>query len=217
MRDGTLEAAKELDITVLARSPLASGLGSGEITERNPTGGSTVGASPKWRPRALRQLAPLHDAIEQVCGMVQARRADNERSMAQRQNRDAGKVRACVEIKQTVSSAIEQTREGGNLASIAWIYAPSSRCGRRPKFHFHAGRQNPTGTSRAAVGPREGRRAPARGQKSEARPGHHRVPGLGARGKRGRGAGRRAAAERAKVRAAALSLNLLLVATVGDI
>ena len=92
MRDGTLEAAKELDITVLARSPLASGLGSGEITERNPTGGSTVGASPKWRPRALRQLAPLHDAIEQVCGMVQARRADDERSMAQRQNRDAGKV-----------------------------------------------------------------------------------------------------------------------------
>ena len=42
-------------------------------------------------PRALRQLAPFHDAIEQVCGMVQAR-ADDERSMAQRQNRDAGKV-----------------------------------------------------------------------------------------------------------------------------
>ena len=99
MRDGTLEAAKELDITVLARSPLCAGLGSGEITERNPTGGSTVGASPKWRPRALRQLAPLHDAIEQVCGMVQARRADDERSMAQRQNRDAGKVEKILPVQ----------------------------------------------------------------------------------------------------------------------
>ena len=99
LRDGTLEAAKELDITVLARSPLCAGLGSGEITERNPTGGSTVGASPKWRPRALRQLAPLHDAIEQVCGMVQARRADDERSMAQRQNRDAGKVEKILPVQ----------------------------------------------------------------------------------------------------------------------
>ena len=90
LRDGTLATAKELDITVLARSPLASGLGSGEVTERNPTGGA-AGAAPKWRPRALRQLAPLHDAIEQVCGMVQARRADDERNVAQKQGRDAGR------------------------------------------------------------------------------------------------------------------------------
>ena len=49
--------------------------------------------------------ADLHDAIEQVCGMVQARRADDERSMAQRQNRDAGKVEKSYRYKSPSSGS----------------------------------------------------------------------------------------------------------------
>ena len=79
-------------------------------------------------------------------------------SMAQRQNRDAGKVEKILPVQ----------------VALQWVRA-------------------------------KGAVPLARGQKSEARPGDHRVPGLGARGKRGRGARRRAAAERAQVRAAALS------------
>ena len=88
LRDGTLEVAKELDVTVLARSPLAAGLGSGAVTAQNPTGGAKFGVTPKWRFRALNELAPLHGAIDQVCMMVESRRADDERSAAARQGRE---------------------------------------------------------------------------------------------------------------------------------
>lgn len=78
--DGTLEAAKELDITVLARSPLSQGLGSGKYTIANPTGGGGFGATPKWRPRVLFRFAPLHNALAQVAGLVSKRRTDQARA-----------------------------------------------------------------------------------------------------------------------------------------
>ena len=85
--DGTLAAAKDLDLTVLARAPLHGGLGSGDVTAQNPTGGAKFGVTPKFRFRALTELAPLHDAINQVASMVEARRADDDRKAAQ----DAGR------------------------------------------------------------------------------------------------------------------------------
>lgn len=80
LNDGTLEAAKELDITVFARSPLAQGLGSGKYTISNPTGGSGFGATPKWRPRVLFKFQPLHEALQRVANMVTKRRTDQARA-----------------------------------------------------------------------------------------------------------------------------------------
>ena len=93
IRDGTLAAAKDLGLTVLARSPLYAGLSSGEITAQNPTGGARFGVTPKFRFRALNELAPLHGAIEQVASMVEARRADDERSAAASAGREPPKTR----------------------------------------------------------------------------------------------------------------------------
>mmetsp|Transcript_7257 Transcript_7257/g.22129 ORF Transcript_7257/g.22129 Transcript_7257/m.22129 type:complete len:400 (-) Transcript_7257:200-1399(-) len=75
--DGTLEAARELDITVLARSPLARGLGSGKYTIFNPSGGAGF---PKWRPRVLFRFQPIHDALVRVADLVSKRRTDKARS-----------------------------------------------------------------------------------------------------------------------------------------
>ncbi|KAJ1460999.1 NADP-dependent oxidoreductase domain-containing protein [Pelagophyceae sp. CCMP2097] len=66
LRDGTFEAARDLDVTILARSPLAAGLCSGKCTAADPTGGAGFGVQPKWRYRALNRLKPLHDALAAV-------------------------------------------------------------------------------------------------------------------------------------------------------
>lgn len=86
--DGTLEAAKDLDITVFARSPLAQGLGSGKYTAANPTGGAGFGATPKWRPRVLFRFQPLHEALAQVANRVAKRRTDQARG----ENPQAGRL-----------------------------------------------------------------------------------------------------------------------------
>lgn len=62
--DGTLDVAKELGITLLARSPLARGIASGKYTGANPNGGHF--GYPRWRPRVLYANERLYGALEEV-------------------------------------------------------------------------------------------------------------------------------------------------------
>mmetsp|Transcript_2695 Transcript_2695/g.3679 ORF Transcript_2695/g.3679 Transcript_2695/m.3679 type:complete len:411 (-) Transcript_2695:3959-5191(-) len=89
LRDGTLQAAKDLDITLFARSPLCGGLGSGKYTVTNPTGGIYGMATPRWRYRVLAKLAPLHETLARVASQVSARRTDDQREAMQRAGRPA--------------------------------------------------------------------------------------------------------------------------------
>ena len=85
--DGTLEVAKELDITVLARSPLCRGLASGKYHLGNPTGGepgdtNVFGATPLWRKRALNRVKNVHEALRNVASQVSARLSEDARAGA---------------------------------------------------------------------------------------------------------------------------------------
>jgi len=82
--DGTLDVAKELDLTVFAKSPLARGLGSGKYTVGNPTGGGGYGAFPLWRYRCLEAYAPLHETLLNVARQVSARRTGKAREDAKK-------------------------------------------------------------------------------------------------------------------------------------
>jgi len=76
LKDGTMKAAKELDITVFAKSPLHQGLLSGKYTANDAGSGSRafVFLVPQWRHKVLWNLLPLQAAVAEVAKMVQERR-----------------------------------------------------------------------------------------------------------------------------------------------
>ncbi|KAJ8601708.1 hypothetical protein CTAYLR_003172 [Chrysophaeum taylorii] len=80
MYDGTLEAAKDLDITVFARSPLGQGLGSGKYTIQDPTNAGGFNSIPKWRPRVLFMYQELHETLARIASRVSSRRTTSLRS-----------------------------------------------------------------------------------------------------------------------------------------
>ena len=79
MRDGTLEAAKELGYYRARKVAFRVWSRKWRNHREEPHGrfdSRRVAEMAAAGPAATRTL---HDAIEQVCGMVQARRADDER------------------------------------------------------------------------------------------------------------------------------------------
>ena len=65
---GLIAAARELDITILAYSPLAQGLLTGKYTpEQPPTGARTVDG--RFKPEGLRKLAPVTNLLRQYANV----------------------------------------------------------------------------------------------------------------------------------------------------
>lgn len=72
LRQGTIEACKELGIVPLAHTPLGGGLASGRYTANNPTGGRR--GPPRYSfKKVLEPLLPLHDAQLRVATKVKER------------------------------------------------------------------------------------------------------------------------------------------------
>ena len=73
--DGTQEACKDLDITILCTNPLGpDSIGSGFYTALDPTGGET--GKPRFAFADLDRLLPLHQALRNVAEIVTARLKD---------------------------------------------------------------------------------------------------------------------------------------------
>ncbi|MDX2240898.1 MAG: aldo/keto reductase [Leptolyngbyaceae cyanobacterium bins.302] len=65
--NGILDTARELDITILAYSPLAQGLLTGKYTpESAPTPEGARRIDPRFTPKGLAKIAPLVNALKQI-------------------------------------------------------------------------------------------------------------------------------------------------------
>lgn len=72
LKNGTIQACKDLGIIPIAHTPLDGGLASGKYTANNPSGGQIGGVQYSFK-KVLEPLIPLHEAQIRVAGLVRTR------------------------------------------------------------------------------------------------------------------------------------------------
>ena len=87
LKNGTIQACKDLGIIPIAYSPFDNGLASGQYTANDPTGG-IVGGEIKYNfKKVLEPLIPLHDAQIRVATKVKERLRKEFRDEQERRSR----------------------------------------------------------------------------------------------------------------------------------
>lgn len=87
LKNGTIQACKNLGITPIAYNPLGDGLASGQFTANNPTGGQVGGEMKFSFKKVLEPLIPLHDAQIRVATKVKERLKQEFRDEQNRRSR----------------------------------------------------------------------------------------------------------------------------------
>lgn len=76
LKNGTIQACKDLGIVPIVRDPIGGGLASGQYTASNPSGGMGVNGPIKYEFKVLEPLMPLHEAQISLCKKVSKRLFD---------------------------------------------------------------------------------------------------------------------------------------------